>query len=280
MNSITGKIGLGTVQFGVNYGISNKNGITEHTEIKKILNLAKSSKIELIDTAYGYGNSEEVLGNIGVDSFKIITKFLPAFNGNTIENQIITSLDRLRVKSVYGLLAHRPLDVVENPEIWDYLNSLKENNITTKIGFSFDSPREIELVLKKGFIPDLIQVPFNYLDNRFKPFMISLKNYGCEIHARSTFLQGLFFMNPETLSGFFDEIKPLLNQIQREWKNLPGMLLSYNLQQQFIDKVIIGVNNSDQLIQNIESINNIVKIPEMTKIVRHEILSPSRWPKI
>ena len=279
MNSLVSKIGLGTVQFGLNYGISNNKGITEKAEVKNILNYSKSIGIELIDTAFSYGKSEEVLGQVGVDSFKVVTKFLPSTHELNIEDQINTSFKRLKVESVYGLLAHRPQNIAENPEIWDYLNQLKQNKIVLKIGFSFNTPEEVEFILKRGFVPDLIQVPFNYLDNRFMPYMIYYKNNDCEIHSRSTFLQGLFFSEPDTLGDFFDEIKPLLRNLRREGKNLSEMLLGYCLQQSFIDKVIIGVNDKEQLVENINSINNCLKLPELTISVKPEILSPSYWPK-
>jgi aryl-alcohol dehydrogenase-like predicted oxidoreductase len=279
MNSLIRKIGLGSVQFGLNYGISNYQGITGLAEVRNILVYAKTIGVELIDTAYGYGKSEEVLGQAGNDPFKIVTKFLPATPEITIEDQVKSSLKRLNVGSVYGLLAHRPLTVAENPKIWDYMKQLQQEKIVLKIGFSFNLPEEAEIILKTGFVPDLIQVPFNYLDNRFIPYMIHFKNKGCEIHSRSTFLQGLFFSEPDTLSYFFDEIKPLLRNLQMEGKNLSGMLLGYSLEQSFIDKVIVGVNNKDQLVQNINSIYNYHKLPKLGIKVNKEILSPSNWPK-
>lgn len=273
------KIGLGSVQFGLNYGISNKQGKTNADEVRSILNYAKSVGIDLIDTASDYGKSEEVLGGIGVNDYKIVTKFLPASPNSSIKDQVINSFKKLGISYLYGLLAHRPQDIIQNPNIWDYLFKLKQDKLVQKIGFSFNTPEEVDLLISKGFIPELIQVPFNYLDNRFQPYMVELKKNGCEIHTRSPFLQGLFFVESEQLDGFFAEIKPVIKQLQTNASKLPGLLLKYCLQKPFIDKVIFGVNNKSQLVSNIESCSNSGNLIQENLQIKHELLTPSKWPK-
>lgn len=272
------KIGLGSVQFGLNYGISNNSGITAPNEVKIILDYARGAGIGLIDTAFGYGSSEEVLGSAGIEEFQIVSKFLPATAEFSIKKQVHLSIQRLRVDKLYGLLAHRPDDVASNPEIWDYLLELKQNNLVQKIGFSFNTPVEADIILSKGFTPDLIQVPFNYFDRRFATIMEHLSGLGCEIHTRSTFLQGLFFVDTKNLSGFFDQVKPLLNRLQENGNALPGLLLNHCLQFPFIDKVILGVNNKEQLSQIIESVNKPGSLDNKEFIINPEILTPSKWP--
>jgi aryl-alcohol dehydrogenase-like predicted oxidoreductase len=273
------KIGLGTVQFGLDYGISNKQGITSTDEVRSILDYARSIGIDLIDTAYGYGTSEEVLGKVGTDTFNIVSKFLPSASELNIKDQVNTSLQRLGVNHLYGLLAHRPIELIKNPWDWEYLLKLKQDKVVSKIGFSFNSPDEADILISSGYIPDLIQVPFNYLDNRFKPSIVELKKNGCEVHARSAFLQGLFFIDPEQLDDFFSEVKHVIIQLQTNGASLPGLLLKYCLQMPFIDKVIIGVNNKKQLIENIGSINTDEQLVENKVEIKHEILTPSKWPR-
>jgi aryl-alcohol dehydrogenase-like predicted oxidoreductase len=273
------KLGLGTVQFGLDYGISNRNGVTGIEEIKKIIDFARGAGIDLIDTAYGYGRSEEVLGLAGVQEFKIVSKFMPESQSISIPEQVKTSLERLNTKSLYGLLAHRPLDVSENPKIWNYLQELKKKGVVEKIGFSFNKPEEAEMVFEGGFIPDLIQAPFNYFDNRFQNIMIKMKEKGCEIHSRSAFLQGLFFISANDLPGFFKDVKPEIYELQKNKEALPGLLLKYCLEKPFIDKVIVGVNNLAQLQHNINALDGRHALPEFNKQIKINILTPSLWPK-
>lgn len=273
------KIGIGTVQFGTNYGISNKSGQTSKSEVKNILNKALELNLDLIDTAIAYGNAEDVLGNFEVDKFKVVSKFMPTDEYGSINVQLTKSLKRLQLDSLYGFLAHRPMDLVSNLNQWDNLLKLKEDNKITKIGFSLNSVKEIELLLNKGCVPDLIQVPYNYFDSRFEDYMIFLKEKGCEIHTRSTFLQGLFFVNPNNLGDFFKEIHPIIRALQNNYKFLAGSLLAHSLSKDFIDKVIMGVENTEQLVQNVKEIENAETLSDLKQNISNNILNPSLWQK-
>jgi len=273
------KIGLGTAQFGLPYGINNEYGQTTENEVALILKYAKEAGIEVLDTASAYGTSEKVLGKNNLEGFKIVSKFFIQNNEESLSLQLKKSLKTLNIKSLYGYLSHRPLEVINYPEQWDELNYYKEKGLIKKIGFSINEIKEIDSVLSKGYLPDIIQVPFNYLDNRFQSYMIDLREKGCEIHTRSPFLQGLFFSNANTLSSFFDEVKPILTQLQQFSGELPGMLLKYCIEKPFIDKVIFGVNTLAQLQQNIKSIKNARKLPVREKELSETILIPSKWPK-
>ena len=68
------KIALGTVQFGIDYGINSENGQVRPEEVRCILNYAHLQNIDLLDTAPAYGNSEKVLGEANVQNFKVVTK--------------------------------------------------------------------------------------------------------------------------------------------------------------------------------------------------------------
>lgn len=273
------KIGLGSVQFGVPYGVSNTHGQTPPHEVTRILKLAASSGITFIDTASAYGNAEEILGYNDLNKFKVISKFMPQESSSSLSNQLEKTLANLKIETLYGYLAHRPLTLTENHTQWDELLMLKEIKKIKKIGFSLNEPSELEALLEKGMIPDLIQVPYNYFDNRFKALLIELKAMGCEIHTRSTFLQGLFFTDLEKLPPFFDEAKKHINDLQINFKdNLSGTLLKYVLSLDFIDVVIMGVENENQFKNNLTSINTSkILTPEEFNFSK-SIVMPSNWP--
>lgn len=273
------KIGLGTVQFGLPYGISNSGGQTSPGEVSEILNTAREKGVIILDTASAYGNAEKILGQHDLTSFKVVSKFMPPGSVSGISGQLQKSLDDLGILSLYGYLAHRPANLAENLHQWEELISLKEGGKIQKIGFSLNTPEELELLLKKGTEPDIVQVPFNYFDRRFKDLMMDLKKTGCEIHTRSAFLQGLFFMDAWELDNHFNEVVPLLEHLQKNVKNLPGALLNFVLNQPFIDTVIVGVENRKQFIQNLESVTMFDTLPELHQEFSESILVPSNWPK-
>lgn len=277
--NLNSKIGIGSVQFGVHYGVSNDYGQTSSEEVTKILDYANKSGVKFIDTASAYGNSEEILGFNDLSNFKIISKFLPQENHGSIRTQLTISLNKLKVDSLYGYLSHRPLSLIDNQKQWQELLELKQENKIKKIGFSLNEPKELDLLLNYGMIPDLIQIPYNYFDNRFKDILIDLKSKGCEIHSRSAFLQGLFFADIEKLPSFFDEVKKYLKELQINLSdNLSGALMKYVLSLEFIDVVIMGVENENQLRNNLSNINTAYHLSSQDFNFSNSILMPSNWP--
>lgn len=275
------KIGIGSVQFGLDYGITNKKGITTTLEVVKILEYARFNGIKYIDTASAYGSSEEVLGSQDLTDFKVISKFMPPDDGNTIFSELARSLKKLNLNKMYAYLAHRPAFLVENQETWKTLLNLKEKDKVQKIGFSLNRAEELSMLLSLNMIPDLIQVPYNFFDTRFEGLMYSLKEKGCEIHTRSTFLQGLFFMNPQELSPFFEPILEPLKEIQMlHGKNLGSTLLKHVVEKEFVDVVIVGVNNQAQLRENVEQITIAKPIGIKPPTIPENIVMPALWPGV
>jgi len=285
-SNLNKKLGLGTVQFGLDYGISNLEGQTPKEEVKKILEVATKAGIDILDTAFDYGKSEEVLGDFLqlYPNMKVVSKFPTPDMGKCVSDYLEKSLQRLRIKSLYGYLAHHSNLVLQNPDLWKELNLLKQRNLISKIGYSLYTPAELERLLDLNMIPDIIQVPFNVFDRRFAPHFPLLQKLGVEIHTRSAFLQGLFFVDADSLPSFFDPVKAYLKEIRKGYSSisdLSGALLYFCASSPFVAKVIVGVNNVKQLRQNLESLASPQKKVDWNKFQLSEesILLPSNWPQ-
>ncbi|RYZ85898.1 MAG: hypothetical protein EOP04_15005, partial [Proteobacteria bacterium] len=122
MQPFTDKIGLGTVQFGLNYGISNQTGKPADESVRNILAEAYESGIRTIDSATLYGDSETVIGRNLSDkhNFQIVTKTphfaeerLTSIDGKLLVESFHQSLRNLKTKSCYGLLIHAPTDLLK-----------------------------------------------------------------------------------------------------------------------------------------------------------------------
>lgn len=282
------KLAIGSVQFGLTYGINNSEGQVTSSELKKILQTATENKIDTIDTAFAYGNSESNLGDAGIESFKIVSK-LPACNGldPEIRNTFLQSLQRLKRESIYGYLFHDYNTFLNHPSSWETLQSLKDENKVKKIGFSLYNPSDLEYLLDKKIEFDLIQIPFNAFDIRFASYFETLKEKGVEIHTRSAFLQGLFLRNSDTLPSFFDSVKEKLQEMKElafaSDISVSALCLNYVLSYPEIDKVVIGVDNASQLHENIKSVLSFPKVAlikdKLTKLnVQDEnIINPAKW---
>ena len=286
------KVGLGTAQFGFNYGISNAYGQTDCSEIARILKIAKSNDIRIIDTASSYGDSEEVLGRLISDDyqFDITTKIQLKNcyrNSGSIRNLFSDSLKKLNTNSLYGLLIHDPDELLNEygKTAWKHFENLKQESLVQKIGVSVYSSRQIDYILEE-FKIDLIQVPLSIFDQRLikNARLKKLKECGVEIHARSIFLQGLIFMDSLQLPDSFKPIKKHLDY----FKKTLGANNSYPLKAAIdfisgipeVDKIIIGVNNSGQLaeILDIYSDERESKLDFSTFHLNDEkFLDPSKW---
>ncbi len=272
------KIGLGTVQFGSYYGISNKSGKTEPGEVSKILEVASKHHIRILDTASAYGDAEKVLGMNNLSRFSVISKFMPPKNSDALHQQLQNTLSDLNIENLYGYLAHRPFHLLENLYLWDELQKFREKSIIKKIGFSLNRPQELVQLIEAGITPDLVQLPYNYFDRRFEESLKILKKQNCEIHTRSAFLQGLFFKKREELSLFFDDAKPLIESLHQNVRHLPASLLAFVMKHPLIDQVIVGVENSGQLVENLTMLEHAEPLPDLVSKLSEKILMPSNWP--
>lgn len=273
------KIGLGTVQFGLPYGISNTAGQTTAGEVSQVLHTALEHGIHVLDTASAYGNAETVLGKNDIHRFNIVSKYITPSPGKSIREQLQQSFNDLHTEKLYGYLAHRPAEILTDAAQWKVLKDIQQQGLAEKIGFSLNTTEELRSLLAKNFFPDLVQVPYNYFDNRFEYLVQKLKEKGCEIHTRSAFLQGLFFKDVTTLPSFFDTVKPLIKKIQQQTHNVSGALLHFVAARPFVDKAIIGVENAQQLLINIRDLELGIELDKHTVAIPEQILMPSNWPK-
>ena len=285
------KLTLGTAQFGLDYGVANAIGQVNKEETLQILTFAKQVGINTLDTAIGYGDSEKRLGQAGIGSWNIITK-LPEVNVEHsdinfwVNSQINNSLLRLNVLSVYGILLHRPLQLLEKngSQLWNSLEGLKERSITKKIGFSVYSPDELDKLWKAGFIPDIVQAPYNVFDQRLKDsgWLSKLNDNKIEVHTRSVFLQGLLLMPSDKRPKYFSKWNNLFNEwdLWLKTDNISGLeaALNFALSEYLIDKIIVGVDNKTQLSEVISASKKYTLcVPKILNTTDEKLINPSLW---
>lgn len=290
------KLALGTVQFGLEYGITNTHGQTSAAECHEILTLAKNLGISTLDTSCSYGNAESVLGNYPdlAKHFNVITKS-PAFSEAKITSQHVTkireSIERscclLNTPVLAGVLVHQCDDIFKpgGEAIYQALMHQKSLGNIKKIGVSVYHQKQIEQVIKH-FDVDIIQLPFNIFDQRLlhDGTLATLAQRDIDIHARSVFLQGLFFTSPAALPDFFSSAKkPLLNlKAYAEQQGITIAELALGFVKGFpqIKEIICGVNTSMQLIELINAFQKKVTLPNTSQfaITDENIVSPVNWP--
>jgi aryl-alcohol dehydrogenase-like predicted oxidoreductase len=271
------------------YGIANKNRQVNRYEIADILDLAWKSGIYTIDTAKTYGTSEEMIGGYLKDhtgsSWEIITKI--SDGEKNIAAQVQDSTEKLTV-CPSAVLAHSA-DLFLNDEFQSGLTEVKEKQLIRKIGVSLYTEDEIDQVLESVFKPDIVQLPLNILDTRlYRHGILShLVEKGIEIHSRSAFLQGLFFMPETELNNHFSDALPYLKKLKsiaaRADLTLAELSLLWLISLDEVIKVVIGVENIDQLKMHLKTLEKSVDpaVFEEVLFVHYEnesVLNPSLWP--
>lgn len=284
------KIVLGTVQLGLNYGINNNFGKPDKAESNKILDLAFAKGIQLLDTAEAYGDSHEVIGDYHKNSknkYGVITKFSSKRTFENLKNRVVSDLNALNTGSLYCYMFHSHGDFkLYYNGYKKEIELLKDSGVIKKIGVSIYTNEEMVDLL--NYDVDLIQLPFNLLDNQTQrgDLIKRAKDKNIEIHTRSVFLQGLFFKEIDRLPNSLIELAiPLkkLNDITKKYNlTMAELALNYVMQQKEIDRILIGVESVAQLEQNINSLNyNIpdeaVKEIDRVKVSDEQLLNPSKW---
>lgn len=289
------KLGLGTVQFGMEYGVTNRDGQVSSGEAGRILALAAGAGVRVLDTAPSYGDSEEVLGRLLPQDhhFQVVTK-TPHFSRNLSADEVAeklsdafeSSLERLRQKKVYGLLVHGPEDLLQpfGNGLFAEMKRLQRMGQVEKVGASVYNADQIDGILA-AFDIDLIQLPLNVLDQRLiaSGHLRKLKERGVEIHVRSVFLQGVLLAKPDSLPRHFDSIKDKLGQyhdmVGAHQMTPVQAALAFANNQEEVDVVLCGVTTREHLSQILEETTTPVSNDIFADFAIHDpaMLNPARW---
>lgn len=286
------KIALGTVQFGINYGVNSVAGQVNPEEVKEILSYAHSTNIDILDTAPAYGDSEKILGRMNISNFKVVTKTRHfdsiEINNNDVKllnNDFHHSLKHLKQDSVYGVLVHNADDLLKpgSEKLFDQLQELKQAEKIVKIGISVYDHSQLQSILD-NFDMDLVQLPFNILDRRMidSGMLAKLREKDIEVHARSIFLQGLLLMFERNRPSKFKRWS-VLWKIWHEWLNDNQITaleaaIRYAVLIPEISKVLVGVDTQDQLKEIIVASDGVLpNIPTELFTNDADLLNPSNW---
>lgn len=294
------KLCLGTVQFGMKYGINNQNGQPSEESCFGMLDAALEQGIDTIDTARAYGTAEIVVGKYleyrrCQNKVRLISKLRPNVIDpeekdiySIIRGELEGSLDRLHVSRLQGYLLHTP-EYVYNDEIVDTLSKLKEEGLIENIGVSIYNMEEGFEAIRRGM--DYVQLPYSVLDQRGEQsgFIEAAKNAGMTVFTRSAFLQGLFMMERERIPEHLGHALPYLEHFDRLVKQYRRdkveLLLQFVKALKGIDYLVFGVDNVQQLQEDIKAFETgtfigdelLRELKDYYRQVDDSIILPSLW---
>jgi aryl-alcohol dehydrogenase-like predicted oxidoreductase len=291
MNKTPSKLALGTANFGLDYGVANSSGKLSKSELADILLCAKKAGIEVIDTAQSYGDSEARIGSLCDDyKFSIVTKIGVEFTSGSFDKNLIRSVvqscQRLNQSRIYAVMLHRAEVLLgdQGREVVRELQKLKDQGIVSKVGISIYSP-EILMAVSGIVELDIIQVPFNIFDQQIlsSGWSDKLKSNGVEIHTRSVFLQGLLLMQRSNLPEYFKKYWPAHFDAWYKFLNDNRadpleVALKFALQQNWIDKIVVGVDCVSQLKELVKIETSLEKINfPLLACDDPNLIDPSKW---
>ena len=292
------KLTLGTVQFGLDYGVANTSGKPTFETAKGIISKAFEGGITAFDTAAAYGESEKIIGRafaeLGItDSVTPITKIshipegMPDSEvGTLFEMSARASIDNLGLETLPLLLMHNELDIRH----WDDLLKLRSLGLTRRVGISIDSITVADDALDLDEV-EAIQVPMNMLDGRFAGnFLAEAKKKGIAIFTRSAFLQGLLVMPVSNIKNeVFSPVLPVRRALDdiasTHGMNMPQLCLRHVASHSGVDSILFGVDTIEQLEQNLAIFAKgplsdalIAEIDAVVPNFPETILRPLLWP--
>ena len=274
-----GKLGLGTVQFGQAYGVSNALGQVPAADVAAILKRAAAGGIGLLDTAANYGHAEAVLAPLAKERFRIVSKTIAISHG--LDAVIARARQSATTLGVDTMLVHGAGDLADE-RLWPALQRLKAEGVFARIGISTyvaDDPAALAVRFK----PDVIQLPFSLLDQRLLQdgSLAKLKSLGVEVHARSLFLQGLLFMEqpPEKLKEAAEPLARLRTALRQAGTTPLAAALGFVLSRPEIAVGLVGVTSVEELDQILAAAGTPRPELDWPSFALHDVkvLTPSLW---
>jgi hypothetical protein len=192
---------LGTVQFGVPYGVAGRNSAVPEDEVRALLARAWSLGVRELDTASAYGDIEQRLVGLADGlPFRIVTKLPalpPGLEPLAAADWAESMLERSRARlgtHLHAVLFHRAEDLLgeQADALWTRCAAWAEDR-GALIGVSAYEPHTLTRVHDR-FPLRVVQLPGNAFDQRLAELAPRVTT-SMQIHVRSAFLQGLLLMD-------------------------------------------------------------------------------------
>jgi aryl-alcohol dehydrogenase-like predicted oxidoreductase len=290
---------LGSVQFGLPYGIANTTGLPDEAAVFALLDLAHAGGVTTIDTARAYGASEDRLGRwLGQrrhGDVHIITKVPPLPQGSidqrrsALRTSLAQSRQALGVTRLDAVLMHRAEDLLD-PVIEATCEEEIAGGGIAAFGASVYEPDTAFSILKTRAA--LLQVPVSAADRRFERAGVfsAAVAQGVAVFGRSVFLQGALLMDPAALpphlTGLAGPLRAVRDIAAREGRSLVELLMLAVRDKPGITSIVAGAETQTQLAAQLAAIgapaldvSTREAIEAAFDSVSAPLLDPSRWPQ-
>lgn len=293
------RLTLGTVQFGLPYGVANRSGQPPFDVARAIVRMAFEGGITTLDTAAAYGTSEEILGRLLADlglreQLCVVTKIpaLPKSTDNAervIRQSVEQSCHRLGLETLPFVLFHQESDAVHLP----VLHELKREGKIAAIGVSCDHDGDATAKLVATETLNAVQIPVNLLDRRHlqSELRSAAAAHKVALFARSAYLQGLLTMDDAALPPWLAAIRPARKQLEelagQAGLPLPDLAFRWLLGVNGLTSIVVGVETVEQMADNLAlwrqgplPVDLQAELDGLEWELPFEAISPRCWPAL
>ena len=280
------KLVVGTAGWRQKYGVTQEGPI-DSKSIENLVQSAKTNGIEWIDTASSYGDAEEIIGDLK-STLKVATKI--SFKG-TSQSDLLKELresEKNLKTSPLNLLFIHDWDLLgkkERHSASNLLDSLTNSGEILAWGISSYSTATLLSLSQFTNSPIRFQINCNILDQRLLQFLDQFSEprnliNGGEFWIRSIFLQGLL-LNPNSSlrQGSHKDLRNIFSYCEFHDIKPITLALSFIKTNRYCDKIVIGVNNCEQLGQILTAYRQNFELSNWTEFASKDVLliDPRKW---
>ena len=296
------KLCLGTVQFGMDYGVFNTPKKDSEYCIS-CLDYATQNGIDAIDTATAYGDAERIVGvflsrkTISRDKLYISTKHLPNILDDykqddyvsVIRDNLQKSLATLNTDYVDAFYFHSSRYAFQ-PELLEAISIMQKEGLAKKVGVSVYYPDEAMACFSNSNI-NCIQAPYSIFDHRMKEsgvFEFGNEN-GFNIDVRTVFVKGLIRLKDDEIPDHLIKSKPILAKLDKICEETGysriELAMGYVKREKEINHLVFGVRSIEQLKEDILAFGKDIpnslfdEIDEQFAGISADLVIPSLWVK-
>lgn len=258
------KIGLGTVEIGLPYGIG-VTALPTDAEAEHILRSAVEHGITYIDTARGYGVAEERIGKFGIAQMKNVVigtkcgQFLkqePDIQGAELEKRIREDIDTsrrlLKQDQLQLVQLHIEMpDYAHVKELVEIMEKIKSEGKVAHVGVATRG-ENVPLVAFTHEIVETSQLAYSILDQRMNAQVLrTAKEKNIGVINRSVLLKGALTPAneklPEHLSPLKKNARAAADIATTLGIDLPALAIRFAASNPAISTILIGTINPTHL---------------------------------
>lgn len=269
------EVAFGGVEIGLPYGIgiNSKEDMLAEDKAIELLQTALESGINFFDTARMYGNSENIMGKAFKDrrnKVVIASKCVHLLDTEgklppkdklkgIIEKSLTDSLEALQTDHIDIYMLHQAtVEILENDEILKVFLDLKNQGLFKASGVSSYTNEVSKKAIDKGFW-NMIQLPFNLMDQRQGELFDEARKKGVGIVIRSVLLKGLLSYRGKNLHPALKDVENHIAKYQELLKGtehtLPALATKFALSFPEVSAVLVGIDKQQYLDEALQTVD-------------------------